>query len=403
MSSQVLSSNYKPQIYPRNGDVAPANIDRAQSIDPTGTTNWEKVEEIGREGLVGHLKKVPTIGYRLTQYEYGSFEFYQKICNKASDVTSITLNDFKTPAFDIAAFLTDDAGDFVGTIVYPNLRTAGFSLTIGDPDAIIERSFDFVGEQAVTWQSDNKYYHYQRDLVVGDDTDYEIALDFTATLDPDTHDYMVRVLRVSAAGVTTEITSFIDTATTVTIPIVSTDDVIKLYYTSVTAPSSIFPLNNSDKAGLLADSADIYLYVPGSGSPSSADKLHRIQSVTVDVRFEREDVKEVGSREVQKRGVKDKTVTVTLGEIITGDWSIEEVLRDAGAGYGKLNIDKFTDSATLIVRIFDETEKTNFKYAIVSTGLAPRDLAPGASVNEYVKQDVTMECEDLTLTTVNPL
>ena len=129
MSSQIHSSDFKPMIFPYNGDVAPANIDRAQSIDPTAATNWEKVEEIGRDGLVGHLKKIPTIGYRLTQYEYGSFEFYQKICNKSAATTSITLADFKTSAFDIVAFLTDDESTVIGSLVYPKLRTSGFSWT----------------------------------------------------------------------------------------------------------------------------------------------------------------------------------------------------------------------------------------------------------------------------------
>ena len=158
MPSQVHSSYFKPMIFPYNGDIAPANIDRAQTIDPSAATNWEKVEEIGREGIVGHLKKIPTIGYRLTQYEYGTLEFWRKITNKSDATTSLTLADFKTSAFDIVAYLTDDDSTVVGSLVYPELRTAGFSIGIGDPDSIIERNFDFVGEQCLMYQGDNKYY-----------------------------------------------------------------------------------------------------------------------------------------------------------------------------------------------------------------------------------------------------
>ena len=43
--SLIHSSYYQPKTYAFNGSVAPANIDRAQSIDPSGSTNWEKVEE----------------------------------------------------------------------------------------------------------------------------------------------------------------------------------------------------------------------------------------------------------------------------------------------------------------------------------------------------------------------
>ena len=401
MPSQVHSSYFKPMIFPYNGDIAPANIDRAQTIDPSAATNWEKVEEIGREGIVGHLKKIPTIGYRLTQYEYGTLEFWRKITNKSDATTSLTLADFKTSAFDIVAYLTDDDSTVVGSLVYPELRTAGFSIGIGDPDSIIERNFDFVGEQCLMYQGDNKYYQYQSETIVGSGTDEVITLDYTATIDPDTDDYMQRVLRVQG-GVTTEITSFVDTSTTVTIPVVTAGDVIKLYYTSTSAYPSIFPVNDTDASGILADSADVYLYIPASDSPSSSDRVYRLQSATLDVRFDREDVKEIGNRKVVKRGVRDKTVTVTLGRILN-DWTIEEVLRGEGEDYGIINVDKMTDSATLILRIFSDSTHNTFLYGFTATGLAPRDIRPGAAVNEYVKAEDVMEGEDLTITSVNPI
>jgi hypothetical protein len=108
----INASEYKPRIVPVLGDVDSAEIDRAQSIDPTVSLNREKVEEIGREEVVGYLKKSPTVGYRLTQLEYGSIEFWEKITNSNAKAGSgenpITLDDFKTPYFDINAYLTDD-------------------------------------------------------------------------------------------------------------------------------------------------------------------------------------------------------------------------------------------------------------------------------------------------------
>ena len=118
----INSSYYQPRIFPIKGDVAPAEIDRAQTIEPTATLNREKIEEIGRDGIVGYIKKSPTIAYRLTQYEYGNIELWQKLANTttkgASGQSAITLNDFKTPYFDICAYLTDDDGTFTGTIWY---------------------------------------------------------------------------------------------------------------------------------------------------------------------------------------------------------------------------------------------------------------------------------------------
>ena len=407
--SQIHSSYFQPRIYPRNNDCEPAEIDRAQTIDPSGTTNWEKVEEIGREGIVGHLKKIPTVGYKLTQNEYGSFEFWRKITNSPDATLSVDLNDFKTAAFDIAAFLTDDDAAFVGTMVYPNLRTAGFTVNIADPDALIERTFDFVGEQAVTWQGDNQYYIYDEHVATsGADTDIDLT-SIPPARDPDSEYvdvFFVRVLRIRS-GVTTELTengagvlgyTYSDVSHILQITSITTGDIIKSYYTSATAPAVIFTDNDTDVAGILADSAEIYLYIPQSGSPSSSDYLYRIQSVSLDVRFEREDVKEIGNREVVKRGIKDKTVTVTLGRILN-NFTVEEVLRGVAADYGKIDIDKLSDEAVLLVKIFEDYTKTTFKYGFMATGLAPTDLKPGAAINEYVKADATLEGEYLLITT----
>ena len=403
--SQVHSSYYRPQIYPYESTEVVANIDRAQSIDPSEATNWVKVEEIGRDGKVGDLKKVPTIGYSLSQLEYGNFDFWRKITNQEDAILTITHADFKTSTFDIAAFLTDDAGAFVGTQLYPELRVAGFSINIPNTTDMVERKFDFVGEKAVTWQGANKYFVSGNSTVPsGETTNYEINLtSLVPAADPDDATYMFRVVRVSG-GVTTTLAlttdfTYSNSTKILTILSVTSGDVIKYYVTSAVAPASIFPLNDSDVAGILADSVDIYLYVPGSGHPAAADKVYRLQSATVDVKFDREDVREIGNRSVVQRGIKDTTVTVTLGEIVTGDWSIEEVLRGVVTGYGKIDIDELTDDATIIIKIYTTNAKTTFKYGFLASGLAPRDLKPGASINAYVKKDTTMEGETFTLTT----
>ncbi len=115
----IESSYYRPKIYPYVGAITPGNIDRAQSIDATIATNRDKIEEIGRDGVVGYLKNTPTNDYRLTQLEYGSLEFWQKIVGTATlgniAETGIVLNDFKTATFDIAGYLTDDDASFTGT------------------------------------------------------------------------------------------------------------------------------------------------------------------------------------------------------------------------------------------------------------------------------------------------
>ena len=300
----INSSYYRPRIFPikRGGDDA--EIDRSQTLDPTITLNRGKVEEVGRVGVVGYLKKSPTIEYRLTQYEYGNIEFWQKLVNNediggSSDSTGITLDDFKSAYFDICAYLTDDDGAFKGTVYYPSLRTSGFSITIGDPQAIIERSFDFVGESAKILQGDNEYLIYQKHTAgSGDDT--EITLDVTAIENPDVSGtYMLRVTHYDvSAGTTVELdvgaSGYTENATTVTITAtIETGDMIKLWYTASTIPTAtdMFVNNDSDEVALIGDSVDIYLYIPATATdPDSDDLIYRLQSVTLDVTLDREDL-----------------------------------------------------------------------------------------------------------------
>jgi hypothetical protein len=398
----IHSSYYKPRVFPFNGDVADAEIDRAQAIDPTVSLNREKIEEIGNPNIVGYIKKTPTIGYRLTQLEYGSMEFWRKLTNKADSVLTLDLDDFKTSTFDICAYLTDDDGTFKGTVWYPKLRTSGFSVTIGDTDAIIERGFDFVGEKAVIWQGDNKYFIYNEHTAAsGSDDDIDLSAKAPAE-DPDNSgQYMLRVLRVRGSATTelVETTDYTYTDGTKILHInsIQTDDVIKAYYTSATAPDAQFTPNTSDPAGILADSCDIYVYIPASGKPSSSDYMYRVQSATIDVSFDREDVKEIGNREVVKRGIRDKTVTVTLGRLLE-EFTMEEVLRGVASGYGKIDVEEFTDQATVIIKVYEDSTKTTFKYGIKATGLTGSELRGGAGINAYVNKENALEGEALVIT-----
>jgi len=408
----IHSSYYQPRVFPLYGDVAPAEIDRAQAIDPTTTLNREKVEEIGRDGVVGYKKGSPTVAYRLTQLEYGSMEFFRKITNKEDSVTTITLADFKTPAFDVCAYLTDDDGTFLGTKVYPKLRTSGFSVNIADPDAIIERSFDFVGEEAFDLQGNNKYYIYEtKTCASGSDDEVDLSAR-PPVADPDVdggatdeEKFIYRVVRVTSAGVSTELTvttdyTYSDSTKVLTLASVATDDVIKVWYSSGTAPATLFTNNDADATAISADSCSIYLYIPASGKPSSSDYIYRLQSVTIDVTFEREDLKEIGNKRVVQRGVTDQTVSVTLGEILES-FTVEEVLAGQASGYGKIDVENLTDSATLIVKVFEDNTKSTFKYGFKAEGLSPTELRGGAGVNAYVTKESTIEGESLTITTDN--
>lgn len=400
------SSGYKPRIFPITGDVADAEIDRAQSIDPTVTPNREAINEIGRADEVGYNKTSPTVTYRLMQFEYGSIEFWQKLVNTATKGAigedEITLNDFKTPYSDLCGYLIDDVGTFKGTVQYPALRTSGFSITISDPQAIIERSFDLVGEQAKIWQGLNKYFIYKRfEAQSGADNEIDLSAKAPAENPNDVGKYMERVMRIRS-GVSTELIvttdyTYSDITKKLTIVSIQTDDVIKAYYTSATAPDVIFTENDSDAPALSGDSVSIYLYIPASGKPSSSDYVYRLQSVTVDVSFDREDIRELGNKDVVARGITDNTVTVTLGRILE-KMTIEEILVGESPDFGLIDVEQFSDDIALIVKVFSDNTKGTFKYGFKTTGLTPTEIRLGQTVQEYATMDDTLEGGNFILT-----
>lgn len=406
MSSLIHSSNYKPRIFPYNGDGSPAEIDRAQSIDPSISLNREQIDEIGRDGKVGNLKQASETSYSLTQLEYGSMEFYKKLANVSDSTQTITLNDFKTSTFDICAYLTNDDGTFKGTVRYPELRVSSFSFSASEPQGAIERSFDLVGENASILQGNNKYYIYE-EHEVGSGTDDEIDLSAKEPTkrpdepEGDNSDYFFRVLRVRD-GSTSELTydddyTYNETTKKLTVNSVETDDLIKIYYSSSTAPDTLFENNDTDPAAISGESVSIYLYVPASGKPSSSDYIYKLQSADIEASLDREDLFALGNKNVVQRGVTDKTVTVTLSRFYENA-TVEEVLRGVSSDYGELDISKFTDDASLIIKVFSDNTKNTFKYGLKVDDLSVSDLNLGIDVNEYHQREVTAEAENVTIT-----
>ncbi len=391
-------SNYKPKMIPYLGDLDAKSLARVQSLESSPALNREKIEELGRDGAVGYKKGTPSVSVRMTQFEHGNIEIFRLLANKPDSTTSLTLADFRESMVDLNAFLIRDNGAFLGTLWYPKLRINGFSWSIGDPQAKIERSFDLVGEGAIILQNNNAYLIYKRHTVDSSEVpNVDIVVDDPAPVqNPDTGNYIERVVLVRGSE-TRELEEGTDYTynsgtQTLTVNGVQENDVVKYYYTasSYISGQDLFELNDTDPAVLSADSVSIYL-ITGS-------YLHRIQSITIDVAFEREDQMEIGSKEVVLRGIKNQTVTVTLGRLLE-TWSIEEALRGVASGYGVIDVQQFIDNAGIVVKFYDSALKQNFRYGLKITGLSPTELRQSASVGNYTGADTTMEGSSLLITT----
>jgi hypothetical protein len=397
----IHASKFCPRVYPYNGDIAPAEIDRLQSLAGDITLNREKIKEIGNTATVDWRKKIPTLSLTGMQYEYGTIEFWRKLANKSDATTSITQDDFKTSMVDICGYKTDDDGDFIGTVWYPKLRLSRFGINIGDPEAYIERSFDLVGEDEILLLNNNKYFIYRKFTATGG-TDEEFTISDGGTTYPDpvedpdnSSTYLLRVLRVSG-GETTELTEGTDYTydsgtLKMTVSSTTVGDILKVYWSATTYITGEDPFtpNTTDASALSADMVSIYL--------ATSNYLYRLQNVSIDVSLDRRDYKEVGNNTVTQRGIKDTTTTITLGRMLEA-YTIEEVLRGVGGdSYGKIDARKYEDDVSLIVKVYSDDSKSTFKCRYDFSDLSPVGLNADVPVDEYITRNVNLECDNVTI------
>lgn len=393
----IRYSDFDCRIIPVLGTGTWKQLDRIQSIDKTGTLNKLKIKEVGRDGVVEYVDQPPSVTYRAMQYEYGNLQTFITLANLADASTTITLNDFQTSTFDICSYLTDNDGTFKGTNWIPKLRLAGFSFNIGSPKGLVERNFDLVGEDWIDWQGNNKYLIYKEKTVESGDLGSADAVTVavaspSAVQDPNDLVYILRVVRIRA-GVSTELVAGTDysyAAPNLTVEDCQASDLIKYWYTAGAYITGQTPFvnNDSDLPAIAANSCSIYL--------ESGNYVYRLQSITVDVRLEREDKDEVGNVNVVQRGVKSKTVTVTLGRTLE-TFTIEEILAGKAPSYGKLDIREYSDNFTLRVKFYSNSDKTLFKTGFKCAVLAPSDIKGGTSIDNFAEQGNTLTGEDMTL------
>lgn len=394
----IHTSLFKPKIFPFKGTQAPTEIDRLQDMTVAITLNRTKIEEIARKDVVDWRVTNPSVTITLRQLEYGSIELYAQLANKSTSSTKIDSTEFKTSMVDIVGYKTDDDGNFLSSIWYPELRLSGLSLAIGDPEALVERTITLVGEDEITLKDNNKYFIY-KSANPGTGLDQTITISDPAVVaDPDNSGmYLFKVLRVRA-GETNKLTHGTDWSCDGTTLYINgqsySTDTIKYYYSASSYISGEEPFiaNDIDLAGVTADSVDIYLI-------DTSNRVTRLQNVAVDITFDRFDIKEIGTNGVVARGVRDVIARITLGRILDS-WSIEEALRGVtGLNFGKLDIRKFGDENILVIKAYQDADKNVFKIGYQFTGLAPTGLDAGVPLNDYVTRGVTLEGETFFIST----
>jgi hypothetical protein len=384
----MISAKYvKPRNFSWNNDRTPAQIDRMQDLTGDLALNREKLKEIGRVGKLGFRKKIPTFTGGFTQFEYGSMAYWYDLANKEDPGSGedhyIELTDIEDTITDIAAFLTDDDDTFRGTIHFPKLRLNGFSINIADPEAIIERKFDLTGEDYK--MLDGKYLAYQKATAAGATLVMvlnPVAIEYASGL------YIFKVLRVRS-GVVSEVTtySYVNGTATLTVTGCAASDIVKVFYESSTAYTTTWTDNDSDPDALLAEYAEIRLKV-GTGT-----RIYRLQTVGIDVKFDRSDKGEIGNSEKVQYGVDDTTVTISLDRFAE-DFSLEDILA-SDTTYPYIDPRDFAENIQLQVLIYADKNHTSFKIGYLVTGISPTAVGTSQTIDEKNKRTDTLESDNM--------
>lgn len=375
----IHSSKYYPRIIPVSSSGTGTELHRIQGIDGNIVLREDKIYEVAREDTLGYRKIPGRANLTLRQLEYGSNAIFKAMGNVTAN--KIELTDFKTSAFDIIGFMTDDDGTFLGTVWYPEMRLSGFSVNANDPEGLLERSFSVVGENPVIL--DGKYLICKEFIALGGTGEVFTITGVQPNEDPDfTGRYLFAVFQNGEKLTYSTDYTFAGSNLTIVGTTVASD-IIKVYYASDTFNSSesLFTLNDDDLVGIQGDSMSIEL--------TSGEYLYRIQNCGIDVSFDRTDYTELGRRDKVQRGVRDTNVRISLQRKLE-DFTIERTLRDVDSTYGKIDVTQFLDTNTLTIKLYSDYTKDTFKMGYRFTNLACEGMDASIPLRDYLDQNLTL-------------
>jgi len=400
----VHAKGVQTRIVPRNGTASWQQIDRSQGVTGDLNLNREPRYELGREDRVDFKKRRPEFRYNLKQFEYGDMSLFRRLANKADSVKSLTQADFKTATCDLLEYLTDDDATINGTIWMPKLRVSRFSLSVGEPSADLERSFDLVGEDWKWVKYSNKYMIYlEKTCESGETGSVAIVVgagDYTNYPDPVVNpdvagQYILAVYRVRSGVLTVlaETTNYTYVSGTKTLTFLNAQagDVYKVLYSasSYITDSAIWTDNDSDPGAIDADCISIYLNV--------SNYAYLLQSMSLELAFDRTDYGQLGDGDIAQTGIKTTTATVNVDKYVEGA-AIEEILRGVAANYGLIDARKFAEDVRLTVKIYDSSDKDTFVMGYEISGLTPSTQNDADAIQDYKKRTFALVSDNVLIT-----
>lgn len=390
-----------------NKDGSPDDLHGVQNISAGASVDSEPVFVVGKNTKCGDDKSIPDATASVPQYERGEIQSYLTLANlNAEPAGGLTMSDFQNSLIDVALY---EKAEFNGaleqTYWYPKMAISSIGFDIADQEARIERSFEFVGDNELQLNYDNKYFIHVKDVAPsGTSGSYVINVsDPVPIADPNNSGaYILRIDRTRSGTLTQDLvlgTDFTYNSGTQDITITSalTSDTYNIYYSASSFGTAGDPTSvDSDTICFLkADSVTVLL-----SDGTTEVELDFLTSVSIDASFSRIDESVIGNDEKIIKEVQSTTVDVSLNGRVKSSTIAEAFMNQLGNSWGITDVKKFFDNVRLTVKVYSNSDKTTFLLGYQVDNLIFSSDNQDFSANDFGTLDVSSSSDDMKITTV---
>lgn len=396
---------YSPWFIPNKGG-SPSNLHGITNLTIGASVASNDVYVVGKSAKCGTDKAIPEATVSITQLERGEIASYLMFANLDAEPTGgLTEADFNSSLVDAVFYGRDKfSGTIEQSIWFPKMALSTMGISIGDPEARIERTFDLVGDNEYSLEYNNQVFIHKND-VAGSGVSGAYIIDLTSAGIPATDpnnsgEYMLRVDR-TRSGVTETLVSGTDytynpTGEELTITNALTGDEYNVYFSSDVFgvdgdPTSV---DTADPCFIKADSVTVLL-----SDGNTEVELDLLTSLSITTTFNRINESVVGNDERILKEVQNVSVAVALSGRVKDSTFAEAFMGKIGANWGITDIQKFLDNVRVTVKIYSDSTKATFLMGYQVDNLTFTSDSQAVTANDFGTLDVAASSDNIKITT----
>jgi hypothetical protein len=395
-----------PWFIPNKGGVA-RDLHGITNIGDSSNVSSTDVFVVGKQEKCGTDKGIPVATLPVTQQERGEINSYLTLANLVSMPSGgFELSDFSSALVDAVLYEKDAFnGNLVQSIWLPKTSINSFGITIADPEARIERTFELGGDNKHELNGDNRYLIHVEDTGATAGAYVINVSDPTPVVDPRPSalplTYILRIDR-TRAGVTETIeltTDYTYTSGTqdITILAAMVGDVYNVYYSSDSFGTAGDPtsVDTASPCFLKADSVTVLI-----SDGVTELELELLTSLSIDVTINRLDEGVIGKEEKILKEISDTPVTVSLNGRIQDSTILKAFQAQLADTDVITDINEYLDNVRVTVKVYSDASKATFLIGYQVDGLSFTDDSQSFVANEFGTLTINASSDNLLISNV---